>query len=151
MGLTALSMLLATSALAQAQPTAVGRWTTIDDETKKPKSVIAIFEEDGKLFGRIEKIYPQPGQPENPTCLKCDGALKDKPILGMVILRNLKRDGDEWKGGSVLDPENGKTYKCKIALEDGGKRLKVRGFIGFSLLGRTQHWVRAQEPATGQR
>lgn len=144
LGLTALSLLVATSALAQTTPAAVGRWTTIDDETKKPKSVIAIYLEDGQLFGRIEKIFPQPGQPENPLCEKCDGALKNKPILGMVILRNLKRDGDEWKGGTVLDPENGKTYKCKIAVEDGGKRLKVRGFIGFSLLGRTQHWVRAQ-------
>ena len=144
LGLTALSMLVATSALAQTTPAAVGRWTTIDDETKKPKSVIAIYQEDGQLFGRIEKIFPAPGQPENPLCEKCDGALKNKPILGMVILRNLKRDGDEWKGGTVLDPENGKTYKCKIAVEDGGKRLKVRGFIGFSLLGRTPHWVRAQ-------
>ena len=143
MGLATLSLLLSTSALAQA-PGAVGKWTTIDDETKKPRSVISIYVEDGMLFGKIEKVFPQPNQPQDPVCEKCDGALKDKPIVGMVILRNLKRDGDGWSGGTVLDPANGKTYKVKLALEDGGKRLKVRGYVGFSLLGRTQHWVRTQ-------
>lgn len=146
MGLATLSVLFATSALAQA-PSAVGSWTTIDDETKKPRSVITIWEEDGRLFGKIQKLFRAPNEDPNPVCEKCDGALKNKPILGMVILRNLKRDGDGWSGGTVLDPENGKTYKVKLALEDGGKRLKVRGYVGFSLLGRTQHWVRAATPA----
>jgi uncharacterized protein (DUF2147 family) len=147
LGLTTLTMLLATgSALAKdpAKPTPVGRWTTIDDETKKPRSIIAIYEEDGRLFGRIEKLILEPKEPQNPLCDKCDGALKNKPILGMVILRNLKRDGDNWSGGTVLDPANGKTYKCKIAVEEDGKRLKVRGYVGFSLLGRNQHWLRTE-------
>jgi uncharacterized protein (DUF2147 family) len=144
LGLATLTVLFATSALAQ-ESSAVGRWTTIDDETKKPKSVIAIYEENGKLYGKIEKLFREPNEPENPVCDKCEGALKNQPILGMVILRDLKKDDDEWSGGTILDPGNGKTYKCKIAVQDGGKKLKVRGYIGMSLLGRTQHWVRATE------
>jgi uncharacterized protein (DUF2147 family) len=147
MGLATLGVLLATSALAKG-PSAVGSWTTIDDSTKKPRSIVTIWEEGGKLFGKIDKLYRQPNEPEHPLCEKCDGELKNKPVLGMVILRNLKPDGDGWSGGTVLDPENGKTYKVKLALEDGGKRLKVRGYVGFSLLGRTQHWLRAEQAPT---
>jgi uncharacterized protein (DUF2147 family) len=143
LGLATLTLLFATSALAQ-EPSAVGRWTTIDDETKKPKSVIVIYEEGGKLFGKIEKLYREPNEEQNPACDKCEGALKNQPITGMVILRDLKKDGKEWSGGTILDPANGKTYKCNIAVEDGGKKLKVRGFIGIALIGRTQHWVRAE-------
>jgi uncharacterized protein (DUF2147 family) len=143
LGLATLTVLFATSALAQ-EPSAVGRWTTIDDETKKPKSVITIYEEGGKLFGKIEKLFREPNEEQNPVCDKCEGALKNQPIVGMIILRDLKKDDDEWSGGTILDPANGKTYKCKIAIEDGGKKLKVRGYIGMSLLGRTQYWVRAE-------
>ncbi|PTL80311.1 DUF2147 domain-containing protein [Vitiosangium sp. GDMCC 1.1324] len=143
LGLAALTVLFASSALAQA-PSAVGRWTTIDDETKKPKSVIIIYEEGGKLFGKIEKLFREPNEEQNPVCDKCEGALKNQPIVGMVILRDLQKDDDEWSGGTILDPANGKTYKCKISVEDGGKKLKVRGYIGLSLIGRTQHWVRAE-------
>lgn len=143
LGLATLTVLFATSALAQA-PSAVGRWTTIDDETKKPKSVITIYEEGGKLFGKVEKLFREPNEEQNPVCDKCEGALKNQPIVGMVVLRDLKKDDDEWSGGTILDPANGKTYKCKIAVEDGGKKLKVRGYIGLSLIGRTQQWVRAE-------
>lgn len=142
-GLAVLTVMLASNAFAQAT-SPVGRWTTIDDETKKPKSVIAIWEENGKLFGKIEKLFLEPNEKQDPVCDKCQGDLKDKPILGMTILRDLKKDDDEWTGGTVLDPANGKTYKCKIAVEDGGKKLKVRGYVGLSLLGRTQHWVRTE-------
>jgi len=134
-------LLLASNALAQASVT--GRWTTIDDETGKPKSVVRIWEEGGKLYGKIEKLFRAPDEDPNPKCVECDGELKDQPIIGMTILRDLEKDDDEWSGGTVLDPKNGKTYSCKVALEDGGKKLKVRGYLGISLLGRTQHWVRA--------
>ena len=144
LGLATLTVLFTTSALAQ-EASPVGRWTTIDDETKKPRSVIAIYEENGKLFGKIEKLFREPNEEQNPVCDKCEGALKNQPILGMVILRGLKKDDDEWTGGTILDPGNGKTYKCKVAVQDSGKKLKVRGYIGMSLLGRTQHWVRATE------
>ncbi|MGA9523797.1 MAG: DUF2147 domain-containing protein [Myxococcaceae bacterium] len=146
-GLASLSLLLATSALAEA-PTALGRWTTIDDATKKPKSVVTLYEENGKLYGKIEKLFRAPTEEQNPVCDKCEGALKDKPIIGMVILSDLVKDGAEWNGGTVLDPANGKTYKCIVAVEDGGKKLKVRGYIGLPLLGRTQYWVRVEEQPT---
>lgn len=141
--LFALTLLVSGSAFADSA-TPIGRWTTIDDETKKPKSIVAIYEENGKLFGKIEKLFRGPDEDQNPVCDKCEGDQKDKPIVGMVILRNLKKDGDEWTGGSITDPANGKTYKAKIAVEEGGKKLKVRGFIGFSLIGRTQYWVKAE-------
>src|SRR5215471_11024198 len=78
----------------------------------------------------------------DPRCTRCDGELKGRPLIGLHILWDLSKDGDEWSGGKILDPDNGKVYKCYIALEHDGKKLKVRGFIGFSLLGRTQHWFR---------
>lgn len=143
LGLATLTVLFATSALAQ-EATPVGRWTTIDDETKKPKSVIVIYEEGGKLFGKVEKLFREPNEEQNPLCDRCQGTLKNQPVIGMVIMRDLKKDDDEWTGGTILDPANGKTYKCKIAVEDKGKKLKVRGYIGMALLGRTQHWVRAE-------
>jgi uncharacterized protein (DUF2147 family) len=141
-GLTALTVLFASSALAQTQ-SPVGRWTTIDDETKKPKSVVTIWEEGGKLFGKIEKLFRAPNEEQNPLCDKCEGALKNKPVVGLTILRDLAKEGSEWKAGTVMDPANGKTYACILAVEDGGKKLKVHGYIGIPLLGRTQYWVRA--------
>jgi uncharacterized protein (DUF2147 family) len=143
LGLATLTLLFATNALAQ-EASVVGRWTTIDDETKKPKSIVTIYEEGGKLYGKIEKLFREPNEEQNPLCDKCEGALKNQPILGMVILRDLKKDGNEWSGGTILDPANGKTYKVKLAVEDGGKKLKVRGFIGIALIGRTQYWMRAE-------
>jgi uncharacterized protein (DUF2147 family) len=120
----------------------VGRWKTIDDLTGKAKSVVLIWEEGGKLFGRIQKLVdPDPKDP-NPTCDGCAGAQKGKPVLGMQILWDLQRDGNGWSGGTILDPATGKTYKCLLSVEDGGTKLKVRGFIGLSFLGRTQYWLR---------
>jgi uncharacterized protein (DUF2147 family) len=120
----------------------IGRWKTIDDSTGKEKSVVQIYEENGKLYGKIEKLLnPKPEDPD-PKCDKCEGDLKDQKVIGLRILWELKKDGDEWSGGTILDPENGKTYKCYIAVYDGGQKLKVRGYVGFSLLGRTQNWVR---------
>ncbi len=87
-------------------------------------------------------IYPMDGQPDDPLCVKCEGALKDKPVDGMKILDGLTFDGKKWTGGTILDPETGKTYKCYIEVVDGGERIKLRGFVGNPLLGRTQNWHR---------
>jgi len=122
----------------------VGIWTTIDDATGQPKSLIRIWEKGGKIYGTIVKlINPEDGDP-NPPCDMCPGAMKDKPVLGMTIIKGLTKDGAEWSGGSILDPESGKTYKVYIEVLPGGKKLKVRGYIGFALLGRTQYWIRAR-------
>ncbi|MEK6627454.1 MAG: DUF2147 domain-containing protein [Bdellovibrionota bacterium] len=134
-------LFLALNVFSQTTPT--GKWKTIDDETKQPKSIIFIFEQDGKLFGKIEKLYKKPEEDQNPKCDKCSGDKKDQLIIGMQILNDLKKDSDtEWSGGKILDPNNGKTYSCKIELIEKGNKIKLRGFIGFSLLGRTQIWER---------
>jgi uncharacterized protein (DUF2147 family) len=120
----------------------VGRWRTVDDVTGKVKSVVMIWEENSKLYGRIQKLVnPDPQEP-NPRCNDCAGDQKGKPVIGLRILWDLHRDGDAWSGGTILDPANGKTYRCLLSVVDGGMKLKVRGFIGFSLLGRTQYWLR---------
>lgn len=125
-----------------AQSDIVGKWKTIDDETGKQKSVVEIFEKSGKIYGKVIHIV----EPEhrNRVCEKCVGDDKNKPIQGMVIIRGLTKDGDEYNGGKIIDPKNGKTYKCLMALESKDK-LKVRGYIGFSLLGRSQYWLRLDE------
>jgi uncharacterized protein (DUF2147 family) len=121
-----------------------GLWKNIDDQTGKPKALIRITEDQGVLTGKIEKLFREPTEMQDPVCDKCEGALKDQPILGMTILNGLKKDGDEYKGGTILDPHNGKTYKSKLEVKDGGKRLDVRGYIGIPLLGRSQTWLREQ-------
>ncbi len=138
--------LFAASARAEGNPrpasSPVGRWKTIDDVTGKVKSVVAIWEEKGKLYGRIQKLLnPDPKDP-NPTCDDCAGEQKGKPVIGLRILWDLQKDGEGWSGGTILDPANGKTYKCLISVEEGGTKLKVRGFMGVPLLGRTQYWLR---------
>ncbi len=135
------------SGVVLAQRSPVGYWKTIDDETKEARSIIEIYEQDGKLFGKILKVFVRPGEPPVPKCLNCEGALKDALVEGLVFLKDLKKDGDEWSGGTVLDPKNGKTYRCYIAYEGTDAKLKVRGYIGISLLGRTQYWHRTQPPA----
>lgn len=140
--LTTLVLFSSVLALAQA-PTVLGQWTTIDDSTKKPKAVIEIFEKDGAYFGKIVSLHLKPEEDQNPKCKKCPGDLKDTPVIGLEILKNLKSaSATEWKEGNILDPESGKTYSCKMELIENGQKLKVRGFLGMALLGRTQVWER---------
>ena len=139
----AAAVLAASSAWAQdASP--VGLWKTIDDETGKPKSLVRITDNGGELRGKIEKLYRDAGEDQNPKCDKCEDARKDQPIVGMTIITGMKKDGSEYNGGQILDPANGKVYKSKMSLNDGGKKLDVRGYIGLPMLGRTQTWVRAE-------
>jgi len=136
-----LAVLLAPAgpALAQAADSPVGLWRSVDDETGQPKALIRIVERNGTLTGRIEKILTD--KPDA-VCDKCTDERKGKPVQGMTILTGLKPEGNEWTGGEVLDPANGKLYKARAKVVDGGRKLDVRGFIGISLLGRTQTWVR---------
>ena len=134
-----LVVLLSTSLSAQ---TVFGKWNSFDEETNEIESVIEVYEKDGKAYAKIIKITDPERQ--DATCFKCKGKRKDQPILGMDILTGLKKKDDEWSGGKILDPKNGKEYKCYIKLLDDNT-LKLRGYIGFSLLGRTAIWKRAQE------
>ena len=128
------------SAFAQASP--LGTWTTIDDTTGKPKSLIEVYHTaDGKLAGRVVQILQTTRGPD-PLCDKCRGERRNQPIKGMVILWGMERSGDVWKGGQILDPASGKVYSAILRPVAGGTGMEVRGFMGFSLLGRTQVWVR---------
>jgi uncharacterized protein (DUF2147 family) len=128
-----------------ANDTPVGKWKTIDDETHQVKSIVEITEEGGLLQGKVLQVL-KPDDPNDlhPVCKKCDGERKNKPIEGMTIMWGLKKDDDEWSGGQILDPAKGKIYKVTLKLIDGGKKLDVHGYIGFSLIGRSQEWVRAE-------
>jgi uncharacterized protein (DUF2147 family) len=126
-----------------ADPTSpAGWWKTIDDDTGKAKSVVLLSVKDGQLTGMILSIIPEPGQTPDPICDKCEGERKGKPVKGMTIMWGLRKDGDEWSGGKVLDPANGKIYRCYVEVVDRGAHLKVRGYVGISLFGRTQYWQR---------
>ncbi len=114
-----------------------GKWKTIDDETGKEKSIVEIYKVDGKAYAKIVQLLEK-GK-EDKLCDLCKGENKNKPIKGMVIINGLSEDGDEWNDAKILDPKTGKEYKCYITL-DGDNKLKVRGYIGFALLGRTQYW-----------
>jgi uncharacterized protein (DUF2147 family) len=141
--LIAALLLGAGGAFAQATP--VGLWKTIDDETKQEKSYVRIAESGGVLTGRIEKLLDPTKQ--DAKCDACTDERKGQPVIGMTIVRNVKKSaGDEamWDGGEILDPNNGKTYKVRLTPKDGGKALDVRGYIGAPLLGRTQTWLRVE-------
>jgi len=134
--------LLATAGAAFAQATPVGLWKTVDDDTKQERSLVRISDNGGVLSGKIEKIT-DPARAAA-KCDKCEGAKKDQPIVGMTIIEGIKKHADEpyWDGGTVLDPENGKTYKARLTPKDGGKTLEMRGFIGVFY--RNQTWIRVE-------
>jgi uncharacterized protein (DUF2147 family) len=134
-------LLLAAAAHAQSSP--VGLWKTIDDDGKTEKSLVRISDAAGVLNGKVEKLFD--GSKADAKCDKCTDERKDKPVVGMTILRNAKQDADDketWTGGEILDPNNGKTYKTRLKPIDGGKKLEMRGYIGPFY--RTQTWVRVE-------
>lgn len=131
--------LMLISAAGYGQTSVLGKWKTIDDETGKEKSVVEIFEKEGSVYGKITRIFLEKGEDPDPLCLECDEEddRYKKKIIGMEIIRNMKKAGTEWTEGTILDPNNGKVYRCKIWLE--GKELKVRGYLGPFY--RTQTWL----------
>jgi len=118
-----------------------GVWKTIDDDGETIKSHVEIFEKSGKYYGKVIKLFREPDEEQNPKCLDCKGDKKDQPILGMEIVWDLVKKDQYWQDGKIMDPENGKDYKCFMELIEPDK-LKVRGYMGFSLIGRTQYWYR---------
>jgi len=133
------------SVVAMAQATPAGLWKTIDDDGKTEKSLVRITDAGGVVTGKVEKIF----DPAKATakCDKCEGELKDQPVVGMTIISGVKQDPEEtnlWNGGQIVDPNNGKTYKVRLKPIEGGKKLEVRGYIGTPFLGRTQTWIRVE-------
>ena len=122
-----------------AQKSVLGKWKSIDDETGKALGIVEIYEENGKIYGKIIDILIP--KDRNKTCQNCEGEDKGKPILGLTVIKGLKKDGYEYNGGHILDPKHGKLYKCYLNLENEDK-LKIRGYVGISLFGRTQYWHR---------
>ncbi len=138
-------LLFCFTSLGLAQETSIiGKWKTIDDETNKPKSIVEIFVRDGKFYGKIVKLFREPGEDPNPKCESCDDddPRKGQPIIGMEIIKDLVEDDGEYSDGTILDPgdDAGDVYTCKLWLEDG--KLMVRGYIAFFF--RTQTWHKVE-------
>ena len=134
------------ASIAHAQATPAGLWKTIDDDGKKETSLIRISESGGVFSGRLEKLLDASAKGDA-VCDKCTDDRKDKPIVGMTLIRGVKQSESErtrWEGGEILDPNNGKTYSVRLTPGEAGKTLKVRGYIGTPIIGRTQTWVRVE-------
>lgn len=124
---------------AQTSDSITGLWKTFDDETNQPAALVQIIEKNGVFSGVITKLLDTSGPS---TCEKCTDSRKGKPILGMEILSGLKRTGESYTGGQILDPDDGEVYKAEMKLKDQGAKLDLRAYIGIPLLGRTQTWIR---------
>jgi len=130
-------LLISFSSFTNAQ-SIIGEWETFDDKTKEKKSIVEIYKEGDSYYGKILETFT--GE-TNEVCDKCTEDKKNQSIIGLIVIETLMKDGDEYNSGTILDPENGETYKCYVELVSESK-LKVRGYIGFSLFGRTQYWIR---------
>lgn len=137
---TALGFMLAVD-LAFGADLPLGKWNTIDDKTGKVKSEVQLYDQGGKLYGKITGVpEPNDAQGKPKVCTKCEGADKNQPIVGLVIIKDLTADGERFKGGTILDPEDGKVYKAEVWTE--GDKLKVRGYLGPFY--KTQTWAKAK-------
>ena len=147
---TPLKAILLASSLAAGLPafthaagmTPVGHWQLFDENSKQPYAMVEISENQGEYLGHIRKVFPQPGEDPNPLCTQCSGELKNKPMLGMRILSGLRQEGDRYDNGVILDPDEGKTYRCRITVLEGGKKLAVLFYLGSTLFGYTDTWLR---------
>ena len=135
---------LAMMLLAQGAPSRaaspVGLWQTVSDVTGQPQSVVEVYEDNGRLFARVERVLVTEGVPS--TCVKCRDDRKGQPLVGLIIMRNMRKGDKDYSGGDILDPESGKVYRCRMTLDATGQRLTIRGYIGISLFGRSQVWHR---------
>ncbi len=119
----------------------IGKWKTFDDGTGDAKSIVEITEKDGKIYGKVIEILNS--EKKNAKCNNCPDSDKDKPVLGLYVIKGLSKDGKEYSNGKILDPSSGKLYKCTVSL-DGNDKLKVRGYVGISAFGRNQIWTRVK-------
>jgi uncharacterized protein (DUF2147 family) len=125
-----------------SEPTPTGLWRTIDDKTGKARGSVRVYESNGEIFGRIESSVDPKDAREK--CDKCSDERKDQPVIGLVILRGMKKNGEEYAGGDILDPETGVVYRCKLRMAEAGRKLVLRGYIGAPLFGRSQIWIREE-------
>ncbi|HMD68881.1 MAG TPA: DUF2147 domain-containing protein [Chitinivibrionales bacterium] len=121
-----------------------GRWKTVDDKSGKPKSIMNIVLRGDTLVATIDSLYREPGEEPDPVCDKCTDWRKNMKVKGLTITDAMVRRGNEWSGGRITDPDNGKAYRCIVKLLDKGTQLDVHGYIGFAIIGRSQYWYRVK-------
>lgn len=138
-------ILFAGVSVARAQTSPEGLWNTVSDVDGRPTAVVELRDVGGTYVGTVRALLV-PADHDDSLCTKCSGDRKNQPIVGMQIVWNMRPDGDGWSGGEILDPETGKTYRARMNLTDGGKKLVVRGYIGLPLFGRSQTWIRRTDP-----
>ena len=141
MRLAVLALLAAFSSGALAQSTPAGLWKTFSDRNGQADGLVRIVEVDGHYEATVQAVFSPPAASPHPLCELCPGELKDKPVIGLKIMRDLRPDGDAW-AGEILDPDDGNLYRCKVRLLDGGRKLEVRGYVGLPIFGRTEVWQR---------
>ena len=139
-----LCLLLASAAAFGAEQRLEGLWKTIDDHSGLVRAIVRIQEVGGEYQGRLEKLFLQAGEEPNPRCEQCAGERHNKPVEGLLIVERMRLEGDDYSGGEILDPESSAIYCCRMQLADDGRKLMVRGYLGISILGRTQTWLRAE-------
>ena len=133
--------------LPAAEPTAVGLWEQVDENSGKAESWFKIVERNGVYVGNIVKMFPKPGDDENWVCDRCEGDERGKPVLGLALIKNMQRNGLSYENGTIMDPRDGKVYRALMRLSPDGQKLEVRGYLGISLFGRSQVWNRLPDNA----
>lgn len=137
-------LLMCAGAVRAAAVSPAGLWQVIDDRTGGPEAWVRVVDVDGDYRGTVVRVFSPPASSADPRCDLCAGEYKGKPVVGMTILRGLRREGDEYRSGMILDPDEGVVYRCSATLLDGGRRLELRGYVGVPLFGRTQVWIRLE-------
>ena len=141
--------LFASALGASAQPTAAGLWEQVDEKTGSSESWFNIIEKDGVYTGTVVKMFQKPGDPppEALRCTKCEGAEKNAPVLGLALIKGMKRNGLKYEGGTIMDPRDGTVYRALLNVSPDGKQLEVRGYLGIAIVGRSQMWNRLPDNA----
>jgi uncharacterized protein (DUF2147 family) len=142
--LSLIAALIFSGPLPAQTPDPSGLWKTVSDRTGQADGLVRIVEINGEFRGTVVAVFSPPADSPNPVCELCEGELKGQPVIGMTILRGLRREGERYTGGEILDPDDGKVYRCTVTVIEGGKKLDVRGYIGIPLFGRSQVWQRME-------